>query len=280
MLMQWLNKSAVILIGSIFWILVIGLMSLTVFLPAERNRNLQYYFPIVLKSAEGIKIGSRVQILGVDQGYVNYLRYTPLDSQGRIILEKKNSTARPSESQVVIAVLNMRTLPLLYPDYRIYTRYPAVISDKIIDIRPGSEKAGEQIHPILWNSREMLFFRTTGSLPGGNRPVQTLVQASNYDDPLTIVADVVNENRGDIRRIVRNIAETTDKINTPGTGTVSILLHDPVLLDRTNASLRDLLVVVREGRLLAEDLRESQAPISFLEAYLITMLRLAAGAPL
>lgn len=280
MISKRLHKSAVIIIGTVFWAAIIVVMSLTVLLPAERNRDLQYYFPVVLRSAEGIKIGSRVQVLGVDQGYVNFLQYTPLDAKGHIILSNDPATATPSASQVVIAVLNMRTLPLLYSDYRIYTRYPAVISDKIIDIRPGSENSGAIIDPVLWNSKEMLFFRKTGSLPGGNRPVQSLVQASNYDDPLTIVADVVNENRGDIRRIIRNIAQTTDKINTPGTGTASLLLHDPVLLDRTNASLRDLLVVLREGRLLAEDLRESQAPISFLEAYLITMLRLAAGAPL
>ncbi|MBU42785.1 MAG: hypothetical protein CMN76_06170 [Spirochaetaceae bacterium] len=266
--------------GTVFWVLVIGLMSITILMPAEKDRGLQYYFPVVLRSAEGIRIGSRVQVLGVDQGYVNYLRYTPLDAKGRIILDDDPAAARPSESQVVIAVLNMRTQPVLFPDHRIYTRYPAVISDKIIDIRPGSKEAGEAQNPIIWNSQEMLFFRKTGSLPGGNGPIGRLVQASNYDDPLTIVADVVNENRGDIRRIVRNIAQTTDTMNTPGTGTVSLLLHDPELLDRTNASMRDLLVVLREGRLLAEDLRESQAPVSFLEAYLITMLRLAAGAPL
>lgn len=280
MFSQWLHKFSIILIGSIFWTVVAGLMLLTIVLPAAGDRDLQYYLPVVLPSAEGIKIGSRVEVLGVDQGYVSYLRYTPLDADGQIILDKNPATARPSSSQVVIAVLNMRSRPVLFPDYRIYTRYPGVISDKIIDIRPGSKKEGEAVDPVLWNAKELVFYRQTGTLPGGNRPVESLVSASNYDDPITIVADVLHENRSDIRRIVRNVAETTDKINQPGGGTLSMILNDPVLLDRTNASLRDVLVVVREGRLLAEDLRESQAPISFLEAYLVTMLRVAAGSPL
>ncbi|MCB1166662.1 MAG: hypothetical protein KDK33_10930, partial [Leptospiraceae bacterium] len=133
------------------------------------------------------------------------------------------------------------------------------------------------IDPILWNSNEVLFFRKTGNLPGGQRPREALVSAVNYDDPITIVADVIHENRGNIRRIIRNLAEVTDKINQPNGGTLSLLLNDPVLVDRLNTSLRDLIVVVREGDLLSEDLRESQAPISFLETYLFTILQVAAG---
>lgn len=280
MIRNWIHKSAILVIGVAFWTLVIGLMLFTVILPAAGERDLQYYLPVVLPTAEGIKIGSRVQVLGVDHGYVNYLRYTPLDAEGHIITGDDPATARPGAGQVVIAVLNMRSRPVLFPNYRIYTRYPAVISDKIIDIRPGNKDSGPALDAVLWNSSEMLFFRKEGVLPGRNSPLESLVRASNYDDPLTIVADVVNENRADIRRIVRNLAETTDKINSPNTGTVSLLIHNPELLDRTNASLRDVLVLVREGRLLAEDLRESQAPISFLEAYLVTMIRVAAGAPL
>ena len=109
MIPEWLHKSAVGIFGTVFWVLVIGLMSITILMPAEKDRGLQYYFPVVLRSAEGIRIGSRVQVLGVDQGYVNYLRYTPLDAKGRIILDDDPAAARPSESQVVIAVLNMRT---------------------------------------------------------------------------------------------------------------------------------------------------------------------------
>lgn len=270
-----IRRYSVIVSGTIFWILVIILMSFTILMPAEKDRNLQYYFPVVLPSAEGIKIGSRVEILGVDQGYVNYLRFCPLDADGRIISDKSNE--RASEDQIVVAVLNMRHRPSLYSDYMIRTKYPAIISDKIIDIRPGSKEKGSPIDPILWNSNEVLFFRKTGNLPGGQRPREALVSAVNYDDPITIVADVIHENRGNIRRIIRNLAEVTDKINQPNGGTLSLLLNDPVLVDRLNTSLRDLIVVVREGDLLSEDLRESQAPISFLETYLFTILQVAAG---
>jgi hypothetical protein len=279
MISAWLKKSGILMTGIVFWVLVIGLMSVTVLMPAERNRKLQYYFPVVLRSAEGIKVGSRVEVLGVDQGYVNHLRYTTLDSQNRII-RRDESEDRPSANQVVIAVLNMRTEPVLYSNYRIYTRYPAIISDKIIDIRPGNAERGEAREVLLWNSREMLFYRQTGNLPGGNHPVDTLARASNYDDPITVVADVLSDNRGDIRRIIKNIADATEKINNPGGGTLSMILNDAELIDRTNATLRDTIVLLREGHLLAEDLRESQAPVFFLEAYLIEILLLASGAPL
>lgn len=260
-------------LGVLFWVVLGSTILFTVVLPKPEERGLIYFIPVKMETAEGIKRGSTVQILGVDKGFVNYLHYSQTDGNGNLIPYEHTEDAKPA-GQVVIAVLNFKEPVQIFSDYEVRTKYEALISEKVIDLLPGD--SGEEVNYAYWNRTDQLRFMQTGKMPpvGG-----TMLKAGNYDDPLTIIANVIHENRPEIRRIAQNLRQATDKINT-GNGTVALLINRAQIVRGAEDTLTEMSLLVRESRDAAEALRESRAPVDFLSAYIFTLLRLAAGQPL
>ncbi len=44
-------------LGIVFWVVIIGIGTFTVVMPAKRDLNLPYYLPIVIKNAHDIQHG-------------------------------------------------------------------------------------------------------------------------------------------------------------------------------------------------------------------------------
>jgi phospholipid/cholesterol/gamma-HCH transport system substrate-binding protein len=95
----------------------------------------------------------------------------------------------------------------------------------------------------------------------------TVLQGQNAGDPVAGLAEMISENRDDVRRTIQNVAEITDKINN-GRGTIGLLINDNQLHENATTLVTDARLVVRELRESLEDTRE-QAPVtSFIRAAL------------
>jgi phospholipid/cholesterol/gamma-HCH transport system substrate-binding protein len=249
-------------LGIVFWVIIIGIGTFTVVMPAKRDLNLPYYLPIVIKNAHDIQLGTRVQILGIDQGYIKYIDYFPLDKDGNFIFisDCKDLCQDKTYDQILLAILNIRKELEFYENYRIYTRYNNVLGEKVIEIDPGSkfviknQKKFEQkrIEIKYLTPNELFSLMNNQSIPLNKKEI---LFASNYDDPVTIVAEVVYENRKTIQRIFKNTAEITHKINK-GNGTIGLLLNEHIVLTNTDKTLLEIILLIRDLRESLESLRE------------------------
>jgi phospholipid/cholesterol/gamma-HCH transport system substrate-binding protein len=80
---------------------------------------------------------------------------------------------------------------------------------------------------------------------------------------LTVLADVVEENRtalGDITQRVASIAEKLDR----GTGTLGLLLNDPTLYDRVTATMADVRQSVQDLGKVTADLSQGRSTLGKL----------------
>lgn len=270
-----------IFIGILFWIIISSIALLTVIMPANKDIQLPYYLPVILKNAHGIHLGTRVHILGVDQGFVKHIDYYPVDNNGNLILitNCENLCEEKIKDQIILAILNIRRKMEFYQNYHLYTRYDNVIGEKIIEIDPGSKlvikKNTKTIIPkievLYLNPSEVLEIITNNRI---NLNKQQLILSTNYEDPLTIFSEIIFENRKPLFRIFKNLAETTEKINS-GKGTISLLLNENILLTEIDKTFLEAILFIRDLREGLESLREnnilinSASPITGFSDYFI-----------
>lgn len=237
------SRRTALLTGLAFFAGMVFLGNVTIVRQKENRLRTPVYYPLRLETAEGLKVGARVQILGVPAGVVDSLYY--LDPA-----EGGNGS--------VVALLAITEPVVFYPDYRIITRYPTALAAKEVEINPGTARNGRQpIGPRYLDSKEVVTLRRTGIMPEG-----PMLVAANFDDPLYQVAVVLTENRSSLRRITRNLQEITGKINEGG-GTLSLILNRPDLAEGTNNTLKGAIILLQEIRDGLEDTRESRTAIDF-----------------
>ncbi len=80
---------------------------------------------------------------------------------------------------------------------------------------------------------------------------------------LTTLSDVVEENRAALGTMSRHVASITEKLDD-GTGTLGLLLNDPTLYGRVNATMTDVRDSVQELGAVAQSLREGHGTIGKL----------------
>ena len=212
-----------------------------------------------LDTAEGMRAGAPVLVQGVEMGLLRSLHYVRLDGDGNAI--PHGTRGVQAADQMALAVLDLREKLPFYAGYKITTRYPSVISGKLISIDPGRSEGGAPPLPQSYlNTTELLSFQRTGELPGTFRK-EAVPRAGNHDDPLYLVAKVITENRRNIRRITSNLRHTTDKINE-GEGTVARILNEGDLVEGVDGVLAELSKVVTDARDGLEALRETDSMIN------------------
>lgn len=215
-----------------------------------------------LETAEGMRPGAPVLILGVKKGLVAALSYLALDAAGNPIPWSDATSAGAVQGQAVFAVLDMADRVTVYKNHRVITRYPNVFSDKVVDIDPGHGQPSDEINFMEISAPELLAFRRGDGLPVVRG---TMAAVSNYDDPQYLIASVLGENRAPLRRIVSNVREITDKVNV-GTGTVSLFVNERSVNDESNKLFKTLIILTNEIREGLEDTRETNASIDMLSA--------------
>src|SRR5579875_3872576 len=85
----------------------------------------------------------------------------------------------------------------------------------------------------------------------------------NTDRLLTVLADVVEENRTALGEITQRVASITAKLDR-GTGTLGLLLNDPTLYDRVTATMADVRQSVQDLGKVTADLSQGRSTLGKL----------------
>ena len=240
------------------------------------ERDIFTRLPVRLTTSEGLLKNAKVFIQGVEVGTVGSVYYMELDENGWPREFKDN---RKSYGQTVIAILHLKVWTPFYENYTIKTKHATILSAKIVEITPGhasentnknnrlfdNKESFEKISPLQLNAHETYLMNKYGRLP--HKQNQKLLAARNYDDPLYQIAQVMQDNRRDIFYITRDLRDISQKLNE-GTGSLARVLNQPVLLSGINDLLKDVIVLTSVTAKGAEDTRESEALVNFLELLL------------
>lgn len=264
--MHWLQN---ILVGTMFFGALTILGYFTIISEegpfAARGKEIVVYF----ESAEGLKKGTRVTVLGVPMGNIEEINLVSVSADGRAVPD--DSAARIG--QKVAVVISLRQSVVFYSNYRIAVKSESLLSDRVIAIDPGSpaDEKGNRFAalpvPVMdkGDLDERGFTALEFQLELNDDGSYHELSGEAGKDPIASITDLVAENRSDVRRTISNIAEISDKVNT-GKGTIGMLVNDGELHDEAHSLVNDAEIVVREAREGFEDTRE-QAPVdSFLRA--------------
>jgi len=264
--MNWLQN---ILVGSMFFgaLTIVGYFTIISDEgPFAKRGN---YIVVYFESAEGLKKGTRVTVLGVPMGNIEEISLISVDPDNKAVSD--NSEERTA--QRVAVGINLRQPVIFYSDYRIAVKSESLLSDRVIAIDPGIP-ADEKGHPheklpVLVMGKDEL---SDADLTAVEFQLESKKTREIYElfgeagkDPIASITDLIAENRADVRRTINNVAEISEKVNT-GKGTLGMLVNDSDLHDKAHTLVNDADVVVKEAREGFEDTRE-QAPVdSFLRA--------------
>lgn len=140
----------------------------------------------------------------------------------------------------VLVKLKMFTHFTMYDNYSIKVKSDSLLGKKFVSIFPGSPFDAKGVARNVVTERD--------NLPG------------RYEDVLSSVSEIIDDNRENFQASIQNLRQITDKLNT-GKGTFGKLINEDTIHGQTES-------LVKELRETIEDARE-QAPItSFLRAAL------------
>lgn len=239
---------------------------------ARQGQQLVLYFD----HAEGVKAGTRVTVLGVPAGTVIDIELVSIDDRGQPVPDDSELRSR----QIVGITVELKKPVVFYSNYRISLKNESILSGKVVAIDPGTARVTTGLAPerlqVVWvDPREAAQSGKSASqysleklmADRESTKAMTALQGQNAGDPVAGLAEMISENRDDVRRTIQNVAEITDKINN-GRGTIGLLINDNQLHENATTLVTDARLVVREMRESLEDTRE-QAPVtSFLRAAL------------
>ncbi len=178
--------------------------------------------------------------------------------------------------QRVAITIELRKEVVFYENYAVASKNESLLSGKVISINPGAALVdGATVPEIKVLSLPTGELASRGQSALGyfieNREsiaaeMQDL-QGESTGDPVAGIAELISENRGNVRETISNVRDITRKINE-GRGTLGLLVNDDELHRNANTLVTDAQTVVKELRESLEDTRE-QAPVtSFVRAAL------------
>ncbi len=223
-----------------------------------------------MESAENLLPGSLVYLRGVPAGYIDSLRYLPEHWEKRWGVKSINTFERGPGA---LAVVSLSRSILFYDNYSISTRNLTLFSGKVVEINPGNA-TGPRFPNLLetpFYSRSEIDLIRDGDFSPFHRRV--IPDAINDDDVLYLIASTIKENRLAIRRIFRNVALVSDKLNH-SSGDVALLLNDRRMFGKLEMTLGELLGTVKDVQEAMEAYRESDSLENVITVILGLVLRL------
>lgn len=220
---------------------------------------------VFFDNAEGLKIGSRVTVLGVPSGLISDIALVPVD----VARKPVNEDSPLKVAQRVAVTIELKKPVYFYKNYSIAIKNESILAGKVVAIDPGNAGVGdvERLELFSISARDVSRNKTALKMRLENPDIKNDLEGISSGDPLAGVSELIEENREDVRRTINNVAEITTKINT-GRGTLGLLVNDDELHRNANTVLTDAEIVVRELREGLEDTRE-QAPVtSFIRSAL------------
>lgn len=227
------------------------------------GRKTQYeeatYLAVRLDTAENLKQGALVYVLGVPRGYVHSLQYIRIDKDGHVI--PANNSSRIPADQFVMAILSLEKNLIFYGNYSIITKYMEILGEKTVEIQPGRGVNSKRLN-VLTFPEEMVLHIASGKddliFPDGT----VLLESRNYDDPLYLASAILAENSRSVRKITRDLAEITDHINQ-GNGNLAAVLNEDKLMLSVVETLHAAGGLLTEFQQASEALREADSMINF-----------------
>ena len=242
-------------------------------------------------NAAGIKIGSKVTIIGVPGGRVMAIDLISVDKDRRFVAD--NSAERVT--QRVAITLELKKDLVFYENYSIDIKNASLLGGKVVSIDPGSaiqaleltktkakppkkdikeENQGESEDDVsspinVFAIRIGTFSDTTLAqyLEARDDGKFVELQGNATGDPISGLSELISENRQNVKETIQNVRDITYKISS-GQGTIGQLVNDDELHRNANTLVNDAQIVARELRETLEDQRE-QAPVdSFIRAML------------
>ncbi len=236
---------------------------------AKKGKQIVIYFD----QAEGIKIGSKVTVLGVPAGTVVDMDLVSVDQNN---IPVSDSSSERVKQRVAIAIELKKDL-VFYENYNISIKNETILSGKVVAIDPGRSESINGKYPkrlnIKWYNTSELELLGKSAIKSNihdiiQKKTDIVLSGINSGDPIAGLSELIEENRENVKRALENIADITDKINQ-GKGTIGLLINDRQLHDNANTVVSDAKVVVREMRENLEDTRE-QAPVTSFIRVLLT----------
>lgn len=236
---------------------------------AKKGKLLVVYFD----QAEGIKIGSKVTVLGIPAGTVVDMDLVSVNENNFPVSDSSPERVK----QRVAMVLELKKDIVFYDNYNISLKNESILSGKVVAIDPGDSEPKNGKYPKRLDIKWYSSFETEKL--GRNaikmhindlkeKKAEIILSGQSAGDPIAGLSELIAENRQNVKRIIQNIAEISEKINN-GKGTVGLLINDSKLHDNANTLVSDAKIVVREMRENLEDTRE-QAPVTSFIRILLT----------
>lgn len=198
-------------------LVVIGMIILgyfTILMKDEIYSDKNYYsLEVVFPSANGLKKGDNVTVLGVSSGEV--FSVDLLDNE-------------------VLVKLQMFNQFKLYENYIVKIRAEGALGDKYIDIQPGYEFDENRTYTKI-DMNERLVGERSGDLMAA---IEDLVAKNE---------DALEDSLNNIRDITQNIKVITRKINN-GEGTLGKLLSDDKTINEADKLISELKETVEDAR--------------------------------
>jgi phospholipid/cholesterol/gamma-HCH transport system substrate-binding protein len=236
---------------------------------AKKGKQIVIYFD----HAEGIKLGSKVTVLGVPAGTVVDMDLVSVDENNIPVPDSSPKRVK----QRVALVVELKKDIVFYDNYTISLKNESILSGKVVAIDPGNSEPVKGIYPkrldIKWYNASDLENLGRSAIKLNINDIQqgktkVILSGINAGDPIAGLSELISENRENVKKTIHNIAEITDKINQ-GKGTIGQLINDSKLHDNANTLVSDAKIVVREMRESLEDTRE-QAPVTSFIRILLT----------
>jgi len=207
------------IVGAVFF-LAMGILGYYTIVRGELFDTREFvYGTVIFDDVEGLAIGDKVLINGVESGTV-----TAIDLM--------------ADYKVIVSFKLYRFFNL-YENYKITLKNQTALGGRIIVINPGAAEVKGQI------------FEQVESMKNLN--------GISIGDPLTKISEVIDENREDIRIAIRNISEFSEKINKGQGTIAKLVNEDTLHTDTDKMikELRDTIEDSREQAPVTSFIRAS-----------------------
>ncbi len=179
-----------------------------------------YYITAIFANVDGLAMGDKVMVNGVPAGTV-------------VLTDLL-------EDCTVRVKMKMYLQFRLYENYRIDLRNQTALGGKTVYINPGKpETEGRFFEEVM---------------------TRTDLAGVSLGDPISMIAEMLDENRENIKIGISNFSEFAQKMNT-GKGTIAKLVNEDTLHDETGRLMKEIRDTIEDSR--------EQAPVtSFIRAAL------------
>ena len=168
-----MTKLNELIVGIVFFV-AMGILGYYTIVRSDFFDTKEYYSStVIFNDVEGLAIGNKVLVSGVDAGTV-----TAIDLM--------------ADGKIAVAMKLFRTFNI-YENYRILLKNQTALGGRIIVIYPGSPEVDGDI------------FETVDSMNN--------LAGTTIGDPLTKISEVIDENRENIKVAIENFSEFSEKVN-------------------------------------------------------------------